>query len=77
MIESGKIKILREFFRNGCKNLHFDKCKELKEGHNKAAKAPGCSVCARRRARRNYSKLVREEIEGKDYKTIFPHGDSP
>lgn len=68
MTHSEIIKTLRVFFsENPCTKLNFAECKELRQGYNKAVKVPGCSSCAKRRARNKYSQLVREKIRGLDY----------
>tara|TARA_B100000035_G_C20895306_1_gene506884 strand:+ start:431 stop:658 length:228 start_codon:yes stop_codon:yes gene_type:complete len=75
MNHSEAVKVIRHFLKNGCKGLNFEKCEEYHKEYTKATKKPGCSACAKRRARNTYGGMVKEVLKDLDYKDVFPEGD--
>jgi len=51
-------KIRKEFLENGCKNLNIKGCEEMHKAYTEALQAPGCSSCAKRRARNRYGEMI-------------------
>ena len=76
MTEPQLLKVIREFKKNRCKNLNFEKCKELAQGYKSALNARGCTSCAKRRARSKYGNLVRKEVKDGDFSEIFPSAEN-
>jgi hypothetical protein len=72
MNHSDIVKVLKIFFEKGaCKKLNIHKCWDLKSGYNKAIKAPGCSVCAKRRAKNQYSEIIKNKIRNLNIEDVL------
>ncbi len=71
MTHSEIIKVMKIFFdKQACQKLNFSGCWELKKGYNEAIKAPGCTSCARRRARNKYSQQLKDKIRNLDFQEV-------
>ena len=71
MTERDKNRIFRSFTNSGCEGLNFNKCKQLLEGYQKDVNAPGCSTCAKRRARHKFRRLVRQALADKNFDEVW------
>lgn len=69
-------RVLKTIFtseKNPCNNkLFFEGCEELYEAFNKASNAPGCSACAKRRARNKFGEMLIKKVHKLDYDTVYP-----
>ena len=71
MTEREKNKIFRKFTNGGCKKLNFEECESLHQKYIKAINAPGCSSCAKRRARHKFRRSVRQALENKNFNDVW------
>ena len=65
-----RIKVKNIFLNEGCKDLSFEGCEELWSKYKDAVNAPGCSACAKRRARSKYSSIVQKKIIDLNYEEV-------
>jgi len=66
-----RIKVKNIFLNEGCGQLNFEDCNALWQKYKEAINAPGCSACAKRRARSKYSAIVQKKIIDLDYDTVM------
>lgn len=63
--------VINKFFDEGCDKIDIPNCASIREAYEKATNAPGCSSCAKRRARSKYTSLVRAIIKERDLKDVL------
>ena len=64
-------KIEEVFFAQGCEQFKFSNCQGMRDAYLKATNAPGCSACARRRAKAKYREVLRAILKNLEKEDVF------
>ena len=77
MIHAGQIsKILNQVIKKGgCAILNWPGCSEARQKYKKISKAPGCSACAKRRAKNALRASIVKYARNKNFNDIWPPED--
>lgn len=71
--ERGKVVQIFTTRASPCESLNFEGCEELHKKFKKAFNAPGCTACARRRAKNKYGAILIEKINSLEWSEVVPN----
>ena len=69
--------IILHFLNSGCEKLNINGCQKLHKDYMEAVNAPGCTACARRRARNKYGNILKEALYQEKHKNAADFWKDP
>ena len=66
-----KERLKRIFFKSGCKVLTFKGCQWWHNRFKKIVNKPGCTSCARRRAKRKIGNQILNIVKDKKFSEVY------